>query len=67
MDVTMTVFDSVIASVKKEFEGFEHDMMRKGVKEVFDEHWKISFYCEMHGYICDKLKEDFDEEEETEE
>ena len=63
MDVTMTVFDSVIASVKKEFEGFEHDMMRRGVKEVFDEHWKISCYCELHGYICDKLKEDFDEED----
>ena len=63
MDVTTTVFDSVIASVEKEFENFERDMIRQGARAVFDEHWKISFYCEMHTYICDRLEEDFEEED----
>ena len=63
MEENKQVFESIIASVQKEFEGFEKEILKLMPKQIFEEHWKISFYCEMHGYICDRLSEDFEEEE----
>ena len=58
------VYAVIQQSAKRELEAFERDMTRgKTAKEVFDEHWKITFYCEMQGYIANQLEEDFDDDE----
>ena len=63
MEETKNVFKSIIASVQKEFDGFESDTLRLSKREIFLKHWEITFYTEMHSYIYECLENDFDEEE----